>query len=343
MGACHEEGHEHPQAVKLGGDRRAGGVGDDGVDFLAQHGFLCKGQELDGGAGPDDAGDHVAGFGRAAELRHHVAHHLPAAGRRKSLLVLGRSLQQLRAVLEEGGDFGDDAAVGGPGVPVIGVDLKIEVDEAVGERAREPEGHRLVLAAIACRNDAPAFGKFVFADPAVENELIERGLHERRRGVDLVEEENAGLVGLLRQEGRRAPDGRAVLDHRNAAQVGRIEQGGADVDERHAAALGDLAHDRALADAGGAPDESGPGLVEKVFKYGGKSRGFHVGGSLASVERCGCRPAGHAGSGAIQEAFYWRCGNNASLVVRPVGLVHARGGGRKKGSSRKSVERGLDF
>ena len=67
-----------------------------------------------------------------------------------------------------------------------------------------------------------------------------------------------------------------------------------------AAALGDLAHDRALADAGGAPDESGPGLVEKVFKYGGKSRGFHVGGSLASVERCGCRPAGHAGSGAIQ-------------------------------------------
>ena len=111
------------EAVKLGGDRRAGGVGDDGVDFLAQHGFLCKGQELDGGAGPDDAGDHVAGFGRAAELRHHVAHHLPAAGRRKSLLVLGRSLQQLRAVLEEGGDFGDDAAVGGPGVPVIGVDL----------------------------------------------------------------------------------------------------------------------------------------------------------------------------------------------------------------------------
>ena len=62
---------------------------------------------------------------------------------------------------------------------------------------------------------------------------------------------------------------------------------------------------------------------------------------MVSVERCGCRPAGHAGSGAVQEAFYWSCANNASLVARPGGLVHARGGGRKK-APQDAYPRGLE-
>lgn len=176
-----------------------------------------------GGAAADDAGDHVAGVLGTAELLDDVAHHFPAARRGKRLFAFARRLKQGGAVLDEGGDFGNDAPADGPGVPVLGIDLEIEMDEAVGERARKPERHGLVFTAVAGGDDAPAFGKLVFADSPVENELVERCLHEGRRRIDLIKEENAGLVRLLRQEGRRAPDGGAVLNHGNAAKIRRIE------------------------------------------------------------------------------------------------------------------------
>ena len=42
LGACHEEGHEHPQAVKLGGDRRAGGSAMMASISLRSTAFFAK-------------------------------------------------------------------------------------------------------------------------------------------------------------------------------------------------------------------------------------------------------------------------------------------------------------
>ena len=69
-----------------------------------------------------------------------------------------------------------------------------------------------VALAIAGGEDGPAVWQAVFAQGAIEHQLIAGGLDQRRRGVQFVEEQDAGTV--LGQERRNGPGRPALLDRR---------------------------------------------------------------------------------------------------------------------------------
>ena len=54
--------------------------------------------------------------------------------------------------------------------------------------------------------------------------VVETGLHERRRGIQFIKEQQARLVVLIGQERGRAPDRPSILDCRYASQICWIEQ-----------------------------------------------------------------------------------------------------------------------
>ena len=118
-------------------------------------------------------------------------------------------------------------------------------------------GHGPVLLAVSGRDHAPAVGKGVFAQAAVQDELVAGGLDQGRGGVEFVEEQHARP--LTGQKGRRPPVGAAVVaDGRQAAQVHGIEEHGPDVGQVAAEGLGGLGHHLAFAHAGRPPEEHGP-------------------------------------------------------------------------------------
>ena len=82
----------------------------------------------------------------------------------------------------------------GPPAPVAQVGFEFEMDETIAQRPRHREMHAALRCRIAGGDDDPPIGEHVFAQFAVENELVAASLgHLRRRG-QLVQKENALAV-----------------------------------------------------------------------------------------------------------------------------------------------------
>lgn len=165
----------------------------------------------------------------------------------------------------------------GPEKPVVDIGNNADMRHAVGKRRRHAAGNGAVSFPIARRKHAPAVGQAVFPDAAIKNELIAGRLHQRRRGVEFVEEKNAlGRVVLVRQKRGRAPDGFSVGGNaRQAAQIHRIEQDGANIVQEHAAPAGGFGNKAAFADAGRPPEEGGLSGGEQDIKSSERLRRRH--------------------------------------------------------------------
>ena len=106
------------------------------------------------------------------------------------------------------------------------------MDEARGERRRHAVDDAAVALAVAAGDQRGALGEFVLAAFAVEHELVQGRLHHRQgRGQFLQVDQPASVRVRGRQESRRRP-ARAVgaVAPRDAAQVDRVQQQGADID-----------------------------------------------------------------------------------------------------------------
>ena len=180
--------------------------------------------------------------------------------------------------LHEEDHLGRDAASGGPGAPVGGVDLDLEVNEARRQRRRHAVHDAAVGLAVAAGDERGALGQFVLADLAVEHQLVERGLHHRhcRRQLLQVDEKAAGIV-RRRQEGRRRP-ARAVrrVPPGDAAEVDGVEQECADVDVPAVRLGRDLLGDLRLGGPGRAPDDAGLASFDQEREVEASSLGRSV-------------------------------------------------------------------
>ena len=164
--------------------------------------------------------------------------------------------QQFGTEAQEGDHPLVDVVLVGPGDPVVQVGVDVEVREAVGQRRRHGVGHAAVALAVAGGEDRPAFRHLVFAEAAVEDQLIGRGRYARRRRGDLVEKQDAVIAvafGVGQDRGRCPLDEFAVAK-RDAAQVARFHLRQAYVDDRRGMALAGLTDHVRLADAGRAPE-----------------------------------------------------------------------------------------
>ena len=117
-----------------------------------------------------------------------------------------------------------------------------------------------------------ALGQLVFADLAVEHQLIERRLHHRHRRRQLfqVDEPGAGIVGG-RQEGRRRPAGAVgAVAPRDAAEIDGVEQERPDVDILAAGIGGDLLGDHRFCRAGRSPYQGRLAGLDQKREGGGE-------------------------------------------------------------------------
>jgi hypothetical protein len=110
--------------------------------------------------------------------------------------------------------------------------------------------------AVARGQHGPAFGQGVLTQLAVQDELVAGRLHQWRGGVEFVQEQHAAPGA--RQERGRAPYGCALGVYAGQpAQIDRVEQHGAYVDEFKVSGGCGLGHDLAFAHPGRAPQKGG--------------------------------------------------------------------------------------
>jgi hypothetical protein len=62
--------------------------------------------------------------------------------------------------------------------------------------------------------------------------LVAGSLHQRWRGIEFIKKHNSGAV--LRQERRDCPSRAALLNRGQPAQIDRVKQDGADIDQANA-------------------------------------------------------------------------------------------------------------
>ena len=141
--------------------------------------------------------------------------------------------------------------------------------------------------AVAAGDQRGALGQLVFADLAVEHQLIERRLHhlDSRRQLFQVDEPAAWIV-RGRQESRRRPAGAVgAVAPRNAAQVDGVEQQGADIDILAAGIGGDLLGDHRFCSAGRSPYQGRLAGLDQNCEGGGEFAGAQrvVGGDGVGV------------------------------------------------------------
>ena len=122
------------------------------------------------------------------------------------------------------------------------------MDEARGERRRHAVDNAAVALAVAAGDQRGAFGEFVLAAFAVEHELVQGGLHHRQgRGQFLQVDQPASVRVRRRQESGRRPAGAVgAVAPRDAAQIDRVQQQGADIDIFTAGLRRDLLSDLTL-------------------------------------------------------------------------------------------------
>ena len=84
----------------------------------------------------------------------------------------------------------------------------MDVGEPVDQRGGDGAGERVVGGAVAGADHDGALGQFVVADPAVQDQRVERLLHVRRGRVQLVQEQAVRLVAGDRLAAGRTPSAR---------------------------------------------------------------------------------------------------------------------------------------
>ena len=221
---------------------------------------LQEGRELDRRGLADGAPEQRA-LGHRIEATpavHDVRDHLPCPRTRESFLRrLGvEGMQQLGAHRHEEKDLRSDSIRRTPGAPVRRIDPDLQMDEARGERCGHAVDDAAVALAVAAGDQRGALGEFVLAAFAVEHELIERGLHHRQgRGQFLQVDQPASVRVRGRQESRRRPAGAVgAVAPRDAAQIDRVQQQGADIDILAAGLRRDLLGDLTLGAPWSTPD-----------------------------------------------------------------------------------------
>jgi len=188
----------------------------------------------------------------------------PTRGGHLAGLDLAEGAEVVRVLADEVDDDPVDASVRRPGEPVGRGGLEVDGPEAV-EEGRVHIRDLVVAAHVRCRDD---LGSGVEADGqavgtrtelAVEDDLEEGVLDPDEATVDLVEEEDAGLLGgpdVPGGEGEAgAPGGLRELEVGEAEHVALRGGGGPEVDEGLSRAVRELADDVALSDAVVTTDE----------------------------------------------------------------------------------------
>ena len=134
------------------------------------------------------------------------------------------------------------------------------MDETVAEGRGHGDGERLVLLPVAGGHHHGLGMEDMGPDALLEDDLVGDALVEARdRGVDLVEEHQAGLgaghgdpVGGVAEQGPIL-----VVGHVDAGDLGRILLGQTDIHELALQVGGELRRHRGLAAAGAAQDQDG--------------------------------------------------------------------------------------
>ena len=282
---------------------------------------------------------------------HDVGNHLPRPGAAKRFLArLGiEPVQHVGAHLDVEQDLGRDSVRCPPGQPVLGIDPDLQMDEARRERRRHAMHHPAVGLPVAAGDQRGALGQFVFADLAVEDELIERRLHHLHRGRQFfeVDEPAAGIV-RGRQEGRRRPAGPVgAVAPRDAAEIDGVEQERPDVDILAAGIGGDLLGNGALGGAGRSPYQSWLTGLDQKCEGGGKFAGAQrvVGGDGVGVGHRRAPEWLDGGAGTLRAPGLRPAGSRNSRSVRRAGLLletPAMPGASPRGmSARPSLRTGL--
>ena len=263
----------------------------------------------------------------AAPSLHDVGSHLPRPRATKCLLArMGIELvQHVGAHLDVEQNLGRDSVRRCPGKPVLGIDPDLQMDEAGCQRRRHAMHDASVRLPVAAGDQRGALGELVFADLAVEDELIERRLHHLHRGRQFFEvDEPAARIVRGRQEGRRRPAGPVgAVAPRDAAQVDGIEQERPDVDIPAAGIGGDLLGNGALGGAGRSPYQGWLAGLDQEREGGGEFAGAQrvVGGDGVGVGHRRAPEWLDGGSGTLRALGLRPAGSRNSRSVRRAGLL----------------------
>ena len=212
-----------------------------------------------------------------------------------------------------------------PGQPVLGIDPDLQMDEAGCQRGRHAMHDAAVALAVAAGDQRGALGQFVFADLAVEDQLIQRRLHHLHRGRQFfeVDEPEAGIV-RGRQESRRRPAGAVgAVAPRDAAKVDGVEEQRPDVDIPAAGIGGDLLGNGALGGAGRSPYQGRlAGLDQKCEGRGEFARAQRVvGGDGVGIGHGRAPEWLDGGAGTLRAPGLRPAGSRNSRSVRRAGLL----------------------
>ena len=252
----------------------------------------------------------------AVQALDDVAGELPGPRAREGALFGLRvePVQEVRLVCDEEQHLGRDAVRRAPVAPVLRVDTDFEVDEARSQRGWHAVHDAAVCLPVAARNQRRPLGQLVFADLAVEHQLVERGLDHRDRGRQLfeVDEPGAGIVGR-RQEGRRRP-ARAVgaVAPGDAAKIDGFEQQRPDIDVLAVGGRGDLLGDLAFRGSG----------WPRPWSAGGPRPGVRAPRRARSGAACSPRKSSREGSWATS---VWQEIGAARTLSGPPGRALAGG------------------
>ena len=175
-------------------------------------------------------------------------------------------MQQLGPHRHEEKHLWSDSIPRAPGAPVRRIDPDLQMDETRGQRRRHAVDDAAVALTVAAGDQRGALGEFILAAFAVEHELVQGRLHHRQgRGQFLQIDQPASVRIRRRQESRRRPAGAVgAVAPRDAAQIDRVQQQGADIDILTAGLRRDLLGDLTLGAPWRSPNHAGlPGLDQQ--------------------------------------------------------------------------------
>jgi hypothetical protein len=147
------------------------------------------------------------------------------------------------------------------------------MDKPVAQRPRHRKVHATLRCRIAGGDDDPPIGEHVFAQFAVEDELVAAGLRHLRCRGQLVEKQNAFAVSG--QEFGRNPLGLVRFDPGQSAQIDRVELHGTYVKKLDSEIARHLGDDLRLAHAARTPDVQWHTFTDQRMKRLVKLRWFH--------------------------------------------------------------------
>ena len=172
----------------------------------------------------------------------------PRAWRSKTLFITVRikSKKHLLVKCQKCYDGRIDLSVVCPSLPIPKIDFHLEVYKAVRQRGRHLIDHTSVIFPVSRCDDTPPLRQLILPYPSIQDELISRSLHSRRRRIDLIEEENALtlIIFTWKKTWLRPNSFSALLIKKwNPFEVRWIKQGEPQVDKFQIVLLCDLFDD----------------------------------------------------------------------------------------------------